>query len=348
MRILVTGNLGYVGTALTKYLAKNQRFEIHGVDIGLFESQKLRTNGRASASYVSNQMLKDVRDLKLEDLERYDVVVHLAAVSNDPMGEEFSYVTEEINQGATIQLAELCEQAGVEHLIFASSCSVYGYGGHSDKSENDEVNPLTTYAKSKIDSEVALSKVEGKLKTTSLRFATACGASASLRTDLVLNDFVWNALASRTVSILSDGSPWRPLIDVEDMAQVVSWMIRNRDRAPEQHLVINAGSNGNNFQVKEIADTVARIVPGTTVRVNENAQPDKRSYRVNFSKLQNLTNNELTFKPLEQSAQELVSLIFAQNFEIGNVPLATLKRLSVIRNLQNEGHLDKNLRWLED
>jgi UDP-glucose 4-epimerase len=223
-----------------------------------------------------------------------------------------------------------------------------GEGGAHPRTELDSVNPLTAYAISKIEMEKRLASLPGNMKTTSLRFATACGPSLALRTDLVLNDFVWSALASGKVEILSDGSPWRPLIDVRDMAKVISWMITNREASSDRHLVVNAGSNAANYQVKEIAETVANSLPGTVLKINTDASPDRRSYKVDFTKFERLTNGAVEFYSLKESTQALVELISSQGFDLSKFDMNTLKRLSIIRALKSSGSLSSLLRWTKN
>ncbi|WP_419909996.1 NAD-dependent epimerase/dehydratase family protein [Hoeflea sp.] len=215
MRILITGNMGYVGARLSKYLRENQRNAVLvGVDTGFFAHSITGAQVHPEI-YLDEQHYCDVRDLSGRLLEGVDAVVHLAAVSNDPMGNEFEAVTQEINRAASVRIAKAAAQAGVKNFVFASSCSMYGAADRAPRKETDPVNPLTAYARSKIGTEDELSKADlGDMVFTSLRFATACGMSDRLRLDLVLNDFVACALSSGEITVLSDGTPWRPLIDV--------------------------------------------------------------------------------------------------------------------------------------
>src|SRR5205085_7847326 len=212
-----------------------------------------------------------------------DAVVHLAAISNDSMSRRFEAVTGDINFRASAAIAEAAQRAGVRNFAFASSCSIYGAAGADAKRENDEVQPLTAYARSKIDAERFLEQMpQRNMAITCLRFATACGASPRLRLDLVLNDFVAGALASRRVDVLSDGTQWRPLIDVQDMARAMEWAITRERENGGLFLSINVGAA--NYQIGALAETVAKSVPGTTVSIARQAPPDRRSYRVDFSR----------------------------------------------------------------
>ena len=215
MRILVTGSMGYVGPILTRHL--RQKFpdaELIGFDTAFF-AHNLTGAPRLPESLLDRVHYGDIRNFPPELLDGVDVVVHLAAISNDPMGKEFEGVTEAINEKASVALAQMAEQRGVGRFVFASSCSIYGAAEGRPKRESDSLNPLTAYARSKVAMENALrASNAGEMTVTCLRFATACGMSDRLRLDLVLNDFVASALATGEITVLSDGTPWRPLIDV--------------------------------------------------------------------------------------------------------------------------------------
>ena len=198
-------------------------------------------------------MFGDIREFPAELLDGVDAVVHLSAISNDPMGNKFEAVTGEINRDATVRIARLAAERGVKSFVFASSCSMYGYAEGGARKETDPTNPLTAYARSKIGSEKAMAELDRKgMLVTSLRFATACGMSDRLRLDLVLNDFVACAITSGEITVLSDGTPWRPLIDVEDMARAILWAIRRKPDKGGEFLAVNAGRDESNYQVREL------------------------------------------------------------------------------------------------
>jgi nucleoside-diphosphate-sugar epimerase len=229
MRILITGNIGYVGPVLTRFLRENiSDAELFGFDAGFF-GHSLTGVEALPEILLDQQVFGDIRELPPKLLDGTDAVVHLSAVSNDPMGNKFEAVTGDINQQASVRLAKLAAERGVRNFVFASSCSMYGYAEGGARKESDPTNPLTAYARSKIGAEKAFAELDlGKMTITSLRFASACGMSDRLRLDLVLNDFVACAIASGEITVLSDGTPWRPLIDVEDMARAISWAIVRR------------------------------------------------------------------------------------------------------------------------
>ena len=284
MRILITGNMGYVGPIVVAHLrAIFPEADLIGYDTALFAAQII-TNEPLPERHLSRQVFGDVRDFPPALLEDVDAVIHLSAISNDPMGNRFEAATESINYAASVRLAEAAQAAGVPSFVFASSCSVYGAADGPPRRERDPLNPLTAYARSKIGTEEALMQLAaGDMTITCLRFATACGMSPRLRLDLVLNDFVAAALTSGEVKVLSDGTPWRPLIDVADMARAFEWAIGRDAAAGGRFLTINTGADRQNYQVFELAEAVAHAIPGTTVSINREAPPDRRSYKVDFS-----------------------------------------------------------------
>ena len=226
MKIMVTGNLGYVGPSVILQLRQSYPSAyLVGMDLGFF-AHCLTGVKVSPESILDLQIYKDVRDVTRADFEGFDAVVHLAAVSNDPMGKTFARVTNEINCQSSLKIADLAKSAGIKNYVFASSCSVYGEATEFAKKEGDELNPLTAYAKSKIDTEIGLMGLAAnQFVVTCLRFGTACGFSPRTRLDLVLNDFVAGAIANGVISILSDGTPWRPLIHVSDMARAIDWAV---------------------------------------------------------------------------------------------------------------------------
>ena len=204
-------------------------------------------------------------------------VVQLAAISNDPMGNRFEKPTMDINQGSAVSIAKAASDAGVKNYVFASSCSVYGIALGGPRKESDDLNPITAYAKSKIGAERELAELDTDMTITCLRFATACGMSDRLRLDLVLNDFVACALSQGEITVLSDGSPWRPLIDVADMARAIDWAVSRPADNGGRYLAMNAGADECNYQVRDLANAVADAVPGTKVSINLDAPADSRS-----------------------------------------------------------------------
>ena len=347
MRILITGNLGYVGPAVVAHLRTcHPGAELIGFDTGLFATA-LTTPGPAPETLLDAQHYGDVRDITADRLAGVDAVVHLAAISNDPIGNRFEQVTDAINRGASLRLAAAARDAGVGRFVFASSCSVYGLADTGARREGDAVAPLTAYARSKVATEDGLRQMDlGGMAATCLRFATACGFSARLRLDLVLNDFVACALTSGQISVLSDGTPWRPLIDVADMARAIEWACLRPPETGGRMLVVNVGSDDRNHQVRDLAQAVAAAVPGAQVSINTAAPPDARSYRVDFARFRELA-------PAHQPRVDLAASIAGLAAGLRDIGFADaefrrsprLIRLNTVAALQAQGALTPDLRW---
>jgi nucleoside-diphosphate-sugar epimerase len=347
MRILITGNLGYVGSELVKLLRKEfPAAEILGYDIGYFSRQVTNAN-LVPEVYIDRQYYGDVRNFPANLLEGVDAVVQLAAISNDPIGNKFEKVTMEVNHQAVIDIANKARKAGVKKMIFASSCSVYGFAEENERTEQSSVNPLTAYAKSKVQSEKDLRPLAGEdFTVTCLRFATACGMSDRLRLDLVLNDFVAGALATGEINIMSDGSPWRPLINVRDMGRAIIWGIKRDASEGGSFLIVNAGSNEWNYQIKELAYAIHDILDKTSVSINKDAQPDKRSYKVSFAMFSSLANGFTPVYDLERSILDLVQGLNSIGFADRNYRQSRLIRLHVINEFLSQKILNDRLEFL--
>jgi nucleoside-diphosphate-sugar epimerase len=344
MNILIIGNLGYVGPCVVEHFAKARPADrLYGFDIGFFQGNVTSSEGLMAESRLAAQHYGDVRNFDTNLLKGMDAVVYLAAISNDPMGKEFEKPTYDINQECAVTIAEAAKKAGIGSFVFASSCSVYGLADQTPRNEQSPINPLTAYAKSKTQTEEALKKIAAQgFTVTCLRFATACGISQRLRLDLVLNDFVASAVVSKRIEILSDGKPWRPLINVKDMALAIDWAV---DRVKgEQFLTVNAGSNDWNYQVIDLAKAVQKSLPDTEISVNPNAQPDNRSYKVDFSLFASLAP---AYKPkctLEQTITDLVTGLRSFNFSDKNFRDSGLIRLKVLKELIGAGKIDSQLK----
>lgn len=346
MKILITGNMGYIGPLVVRQLRQShpQAF-LAGVDTAYF-AHCLTGAEMLPERNLDVQHFGDVRNLPDAALTGVDAIVHLAAISNDPMGKSFEDVTYEVNHRASVNLAQRAKSAGVKAFVFASSCSMYGLADDTPRKETSPLNPLTAYAISKVRTEADLRGIADRgFRVTCLRFATACGMSDRLRLDLVVNDFVACAVSARNITILSDGTPWRPLIHVRDMARAIDWAIeRDRERGGD-FLAVNVGSNVWNYQVKELADAVATVIPDVTISVNKNAPPDNRSYRVDFSLYESLAPSHQPQVDLLTAVAELQEGLGTMGFKDANFRASKFMRLEVLKQLGARGLLDSDLRW---
>jgi UDP-glucose 4-epimerase len=348
MKILITGNLGYVGANVVAHLRRAiPDVRLVGFDTAYF-AHALSNAASLPERMLNEQRIGDVRDLTVGDLEGVDRIVHLAAISNDPMGNRFEGVTYDINRDASVRLAKLAREAGVSHFVFASSCSVYGFAPGAARKETDALNPQTAYAKSKVATEEGLAGMnDSDMVMTCLRFATACGMSDRLRLDLVLNDFVASAVASGRIVVLSDGTPWRPLIDVCDMARAIEWALTRSADAGGRLLSVNVGSEEWNYQVKDLANAVAEALPRTEVSINKHAQPDTRSYKVNFSLFKSLAPEHQPQVTLQKSIDALRNGLEGMGFHDAEFRSSHFMRLKILEGHIAAGRLSPGLRWLD-
>ncbi|MCB1754021.1 MAG: SDR family oxidoreductase [Gammaproteobacteria bacterium] len=347
MKVLITGNMGYIGPTIADQIkSAYPGAEIIGVDEGFF-AHCLTGATTLPETRIDQQIFSDVRSLDASVLQGCDAVVHLAAVSNDPMGKTFEKVTDEINCQSSIRLAEMAKAAGVKNYVFASSCSVYGFAEGGPRCEEDELNPLTAYARSKIATEKGTEPLaDDNFVVTCLRFATACGMSERTRLDLVLNDFVAGAVSTGEITILSDGTPWRPLIHIKDMARAIDWGCSRKAENGGAFLAINAGSDEWNYQVKDLAAAVADVVPNTKVSINPDAVPDKRSYQVSFEKFRKLAPNHQPQVSLKQAVEGLKEGLEAMNFDNANFRDSNYMRLKVLNGHLDAKRIDDELHWI--
>jgi nucleoside-diphosphate-sugar epimerase len=347
MRIVITGNMGYVGPLVVQHMRRSfPDATLIGVDTGFF-GHCLTGADALPESQVDIQHFADVRTVGGEILDGADALILLAAISNDPMGKAFEQVTAEVNRDACIRLTRLASEKGVRRVVFASSCSVYGFAEGGAKTEDDELNPLTAYARSKIETEMAVKGMASdQTLITCLRFPTACGMSPRIRLDLVLNDFVASAVASGRIQILSDGSPWRPLIDVRDMARAMEWAIRRPAEQGGQFLAVNTGSDDSNYQVKGLAEAVREVMPSVEIDINKDAAPDKRSYRVSFERYRQLAPDHQPALSLRDSIVYLKEGLERMAFADTDFRNSEFMRLRVLSGLLERGLLDDQLRWV--
>jgi nucleoside-diphosphate-sugar epimerase len=338
MVILITGHKGYIGSSLVPYLKKKIKDStIIGLDTNYFDYK--------TSKDVDIEINADLRKTNLSEIKKVDAVINLSAISNDPIGNKFSNVTEQINFKATEKLIKLVKKKGCKNFIFASSCSIYGFGGNLIKTEKDTLNPLTTYAKSKIYIENFLKKNSNKnFRSTCLRYSTAAGVSNNIRLDLVLNDFVFAATKNKKIVILSDGKSFRPLIDVEDMCKSIHWAI-SRKKDKDSFLAVNVGRNENNIRVKDLADRVAKIIPGTKVVFSPSKKSDSRSYKVDFSLYKKKAPNHKISKSINRIILELHDFV-KKNLLKKNLNHNKYIRLKNLESKIEKKKLSKNLYWI--
>lgn len=339
-KILITGNLGYNGAAVVKKLNK-EGYHTIGLDSGYFQNYFYEEN----SALPTEQIIKDVREItdldfqnKLKDVT---AVVHLAALSNDAMGELNPQLTMDINQEASINLAKLCQKNKVQKFIYASSCSVYGIQNPNEAATEDSpLSPLTTYAKAKVGTENELIKMNSpEFRVVMMRNATMHGISPKLRLDLVLNNLVASAHVSKKVKILSDGSPWRPLLSIKDFANIVALFLEHEAK----EMIYNIGFDEENFQVKDVGEMISQELE-VPLEINPNKTPDERSYRVSFSKLK----NEFPHLKIQQSVKESLLELkqYYEKYGLSEEDFSGSKyfRIRTLKELISRGIVDSELK----
>jgi nucleoside-diphosphate-sugar epimerase len=285
MHVFVTGHRGYIGVHLVDVLLKAGH-QVTGCDLDLFAGCEFQ-----DYSKPERELIKDVRDLTAQEIAGSDCVVHLAAISNDPMGEVDPSLTGAVNRAASVQLARLAKQVGVPRFLFASSCSVYGKLGEAVLDEHAPLSPLSEYARSKIEAEIQIRSIaDASFSPTFLRNATAYGHSPMLRIDLVANNLLAAAHATEEIRIMSDGSPWRPLAHCRDIARAFVAALE-APRGQLHNLAVNVGADSENYQVRDIAEVVSRLVPNANVVYTGEIGHDPRSYRVSFRLMREVLPN---------------------------------------------------------
>jgi nucleoside-diphosphate-sugar epimerase len=335
VRVLVTGHDGYIGSVLAPIL-HDRGHDVAGLDTYLYEGCDL-----FEAERPAETLRMDVRDVRPRDLEGFDAIVHLAALSNDPLGNLDPSLTSEINFEATVALAEHARAAGVERFVFASSCSMYGTAS-TDAPVNEEaaLMPLTAYAESKVRSEEALARLAGDgFSPVFMRNATVYGASPRLRIDLVLNNLVGWAFTTGRVRVLSDGTPWRPLLHVRDLAAAAAAILA-APRDLVHNAAFNVGRASENYQVRDLAQIVADTVPDCEVEYAGDGNPDPRSYRVDFGKFEQAFPDAGLAWDARRGAEELLAAYREAGLE--NPRFTRLRRLA---ELLETGELEPALRW---
>lgn len=339
-KVLVTGDRGYIGAVLVSLLVKN-RINVVGIDTEFF---KYSLNPQNSKNY--QQITKDIRDIEKKDLEGIDAIIHLAALSNDPIGELSPSLTHEINYKASIRLAEMAKSLKIKKFIFSSSCSVYGGNGKKPVNENDPVDPLTQYAKSKLDTEKELLKLSDEnFNSLIMRNATVYGYSPKLRLDLVVNNLVASAVATGEIKLLSDGKAWRPLMHVLDLSRIFLQFL-NSDTAL-YNTIYNVGEDKQNILVKDIADLIYAELPDCRITYASNSSADKRNYKVDFRKLKN-TFPSFEFKmDIKKGVQELILRLRENKFTAKDFFGEKFIRLKTLTSLMEKNKIIHDLYWRE-
>lgn len=338
MRVLVTGHQGYIGAVMVPMLLR-EGFEVVGLDSDLY---RRCTFGGALAEVPS--ILKDIRDIEASDLHGIDAIIHLAGLSNDPLSNLNPSLTYEINHLASVRLAQLAKQAGIQRFLFSSSCSTYGSAGDLVLNEEAQFNPVTPYGHSKVLVEQDVTKMaDDNFSPTFLRNATAYGVSPRLRFDLVIPNLVAWAFATKRIFIKSDGTPWRPLVHIEDISRAFIEVLK----APLElvhNQAFNVGRNDENYQIRDLAEIVRQIIPGCEVEYAAGGGPDKRCYRVDFTRIAQVLPG---FKPTWNArlgAEHLYKVYQGVGLQLEDFEGPKFNRIDHLQSLLKSGELDATLR----
>jgi nucleoside-diphosphate-sugar epimerase len=329
MKVLVTGHKGYIGAHLVPLLKEARHF-VTGCDLDLFRGCEW-----GKVTPPDEEWIQDIRLLSKEDLSHFDCIIHLAAISNDPMGEIDPEITYQINQEGSIHLAKMAKDAKVKRFLFSGSCSIYGQGQTLDLDETAKFNPQSAYAKSKVEAELGiLSLADANFCVSSLRNATAYGDSPMLRLDLVVNNLLACAFTRGDIRIMSDGTPWRPLIHAKDIARAFLAFMQ----APAEKVngkAVNIGANSENYQVKDVGEKVQKLIPHAKIVYTEEVGNDPRNYRVNFNLLHKLLPDFKLEYTLEKGMNELYRSFCDTKLSVADFSEGKYIRLAALKNRYN-------------
>jgi nucleoside-diphosphate-sugar epimerase len=341
MRILLTGHKGYIG-AVAGPVLQSAGHEVAGMDSDLFAGCDFGEVPQIP------EVRKDIRDLSQSDLAGFDAVLHLAALSNDPLGNLDPGLTYDINHHASVRLAELAKAAGVRRFVFSSSCSTYGAAGDDFLDETAALNPVTAYAESKVFVERDVARLaDDSFSPTFMRNATAYGASPRLRLDVVLNDLVASACTTGRIFIKSDGTPWRPIVHIRDIIGAALAVLES-PREAVHNQTFNVGQTEENYRIRELADIVSETVPGCRVEYAPGGGPDKRCYRVNCDKIRRMVPGFVPQWTARKGAQELYDAYRTVGLTAADLEQGRYARIMNIQRLLQSSRLDASLRWQEE
>lgn len=343
MRVLVTGNRGYIGTVMVPML-QSAGFDVVGLDSDLFDGCIFGDEAVSGPIPKISYLRKDIRDVELSDLKGIDAIAHLCALSNDPLSNLNPKITYEINHEASVRLAKLAKEAGVQRYVFSSSCSVYGASTADVVNEESEVKPVTAYAVSKVLAERDIAPLANDDFTpVFLRSSTAYGLSPMIRFDVVVNNFVAWAFTKGVVLLKSDGSAWRPFVHIQDISRAfIAALKAPKDVVHNQ--IFNVGKNEDNFRIREVADIIKQIVPNSQIKYVEGAEPDSRSYKVEFNKIAAALPE---FKPqwsVPLGAKQLYDAYKKVGLAVEEFEGPRYRRITHLENSLRSGRLDATLR----